>query len=213
MSDADGFLGRWSRLKRGREAARPEPAAPEVETPTAVPEPAPERTEAEILDELGLPAPESLGAGDDFAAFMRAGVPDWLRRRALRRLWLTNPALANLDELVDYGEDFTDAATVVENLQTAWKVGRGYARDDEAEAEAPEAGEETPGDEAPAADAPPPEAVEADGAPAPEQTSVPAETAEPEGRTSPGDPGRPAPRPPVRARMRFSLPEGERGAG
>jgi len=27
--------------------------------------------------------------------------------------------------LVDYGEDFTDAATVVENMQTIYKVGKG----------------------------------------------------------------------------------------
>ena len=33
--------------------------------------------------------------------------------------------LANVDGLVDYGEDFTDAALVVENLQTAYQVGKG----------------------------------------------------------------------------------------
>jgi hypothetical protein len=33
--------------------------------------------------------------------------------------------LANLDGLVDYGEDYTDAATVVENLQTVYQVGKG----------------------------------------------------------------------------------------
>ncbi|MEM7238949.1 MAG: DUF3306 domain-containing protein, partial [Pseudomonadota bacterium] len=43
----------------------------------------------------------------------------------LRKLWLTNPVLANLDELVDYGDDFTDAATVIENLQTVYRVGHG----------------------------------------------------------------------------------------
>jgi hypothetical protein len=63
--------------------------------------------------------------GDDFSAFMSKAVPDRLRRRALRRLWLANPALANLDGLLDYGEDFTDSATVIENLQTAYQVGKG----------------------------------------------------------------------------------------
>lgn len=33
--------------------------------------------------------------------------------------------MANVDGLVDYGEDFTDAAMVVENLQTAYQVGKG----------------------------------------------------------------------------------------
>jgi hypothetical protein len=63
--------------------------------------------------------------GDDFSAFMSKTVPDRLRRRALRRLWLANPALANLDGLLDYGEDFTDSATVIENMQTAYQVGKG----------------------------------------------------------------------------------------
>jgi hypothetical protein len=36
--------------------------------------------------------------------------------------------LANVDGLVDYGEDFTDAATVIENLQTAYQVGKGMTK-------------------------------------------------------------------------------------
>ncbi|MEL6773944.1 MAG: DUF3306 domain-containing protein, partial [Pseudomonadota bacterium] len=83
--------------------------------------------------------PESLQPGDDFAAFMKEAVPHHLRRRALRMLWGSNPVLANLDELLDYGEDFTDAATVVENLQTAWQVGRGFRDDPEEVADGAEA--------------------------------------------------------------------------
>jgi hypothetical protein len=52
-------------------------------------------------------------------------VPDRLRRRALRVLWRSNPTLANLDALVDYGEDFTDKAMCVENRHTAYQVGKG----------------------------------------------------------------------------------------
>ena len=59
---------------------------------------------------------------------MAKAVPDRIRRRALRRLWLSNPALANLDGLLDYGEDFTDSATVVENIQTAYQVGKGMLK-------------------------------------------------------------------------------------
>jgi hypothetical protein len=36
-----------------------------------------------------------------------------------------NPVLANVDGLVDYGQDFTDNAMVVEGLQTAYQVGKG----------------------------------------------------------------------------------------
>lgn len=82
-------------------------------------------SEAELLAHLDLPDPDRLKAGDDFAAFLRREVPGFLRQRALRRLWRTNPVLANLDGLVDHGEDFSDAATVKPAMQTAYQVGRG----------------------------------------------------------------------------------------
>jgi len=92
-----------------------------------------EKPDAEICRELGLPDPETLSPGDDFAAFMARAVPERIRRRALRRLWTSNPALANLDGLLEYGEDYTDSATMVESLQTAYQVGRGMiARAEEA---------------------------------------------------------------------------------
>ncbi|GAB4385218.1 DUF3306 domain-containing protein [Albidovulum sp.] len=83
------------------------------------------RSEEEILRELDLPAPESLGPGDDFAAYLSRAVPEQIRRRALRRLWRVNPVLANLDGLVDHGEDFTDAAMASGAVASAYRVGRG----------------------------------------------------------------------------------------
>ena len=102
-----------------------------------------EKTDEELLEELGLPDPDTMGKDDDFSVFMGNMVPDRLRRRALRVLWRSNPVLANLDNLVDYGEDFTDAATVVENLQTTYQVGKGMLKHvvkmaEEAEAKAAE---------------------------------------------------------------------------
>ena len=66
--------------------------------------------------------------GDDFSVFMSKAVPDRIRRRALRTLWRSNPVLANVDMLVDYGDDFTDAAMAVENIQTAYQVGKGMLK-------------------------------------------------------------------------------------
>ena len=107
-----------------------------------------EKTDEEVLEELGLPDPDALQPGDDFSAFMAKAVPDRIRRRALRRLWLSNPALANLDGLLDYGEDFTDSATVVENLQTAYQVGKGMLKHVEELAQQAEAKEaDTPEDQ------------------------------------------------------------------
>jgi len=84
-----------------------------------------EKSDEDLLEELGLPAPESIGSDGDFRAFMAEGVPQRLKTRALRCLWRSNPVLANVDGLVDYGEDFTDATRVIENLQTAYQVGKG----------------------------------------------------------------------------------------
>lgn len=119
----DGFLKRWSKRKLED--------APEEQIVEDAPPPDPElefegKTDDEILEALKLPDPDTLKAGDNFKAFMNSAVPTRLRNRALRKLWVSNPVLANLDELLDYGEDFTDAATVVENLQTAYQVGRGF---------------------------------------------------------------------------------------
>lgn len=120
----DTFLGRWSRKKLEPEIEQDAVSVEEEGTP-------PDETlsDQEILDQLELPDPDDLKEGDDFAAFMNGAVPDHLRKRALRKLWLSNPALANLDGLVEYGEDYTDAAMVPEVLNTAYKVGRGFLKD------------------------------------------------------------------------------------
>jgi hypothetical protein len=123
------FLGRWSRRKRAV-ADEPDPAgaaAPEV-GPKVVADPVddPEETDAEILSELGLPDPDTMKTGDDFSAFMARAVPRRLRERALRRLWVSDPVLANLDGLVDYAGDYTDAATVFADIKTGYKIGRGF---------------------------------------------------------------------------------------
>lgn len=84
-----------------------------------------EKSDEELLADFELPVPEEMGEGDDFRAFMGEAVPARLKTRALRQLWKVNPVLANVDGLVDYGEDFTDAAMCVENLQSAYQVGKG----------------------------------------------------------------------------------------
>ncbi|WP_422036944.1 DUF3306 domain-containing protein [Roseibium sp.] len=100
-----------------------------------------EKSDEDVLEELGLPDPETLTKEDDFSGFLSAAVPERIRRRALRRLWGLNPVLANLDGLVDYAEDYTDAATVVNNLQTVYKIGKGML---EQFAEAEDAAEAVP---------------------------------------------------------------------
>lgn len=58
---------------------------------------------------------ETLDYESDFTVFMDAKVPEALRRMALRKLWRSNPILANIDGLNDYDEDFTDATAIFIN--------------------------------------------------------------------------------------------------
>ncbi|MEM7753274.1 MAG: DUF3306 domain-containing protein [Pseudomonadota bacterium] len=123
MSD-DDFLSRWSRRKR---LVADEEAIEVAAEPAVEPEREPETDEEEeaLLAKLNLPDPESLKPGDDFSAFMADGVPQFLRKRALRVLWRSNPVLANLDGLNDYDDDFNSPELTQKVLATAYQVGRG----------------------------------------------------------------------------------------
>lgn len=180
MTAREGFLDRWSRLKRDGEAAQAEPqaadaatGAPDAALQDEAPPPSPEddRPDEEILAELGLPHPDDLSPGDDFRGFMQAAVPDRLRRIALRKLWRSNPTLANLDGLIDHGEDYTDAATVQAALRTNYVIGgRVFAEAEEAMekiASAVSKSDETAGEPGEAA----PDAVENDTGDAAKETA------------------------------------------
>ncbi|RVT85402.1 DUF3306 domain-containing protein [Rhodobacteraceae bacterium CCMM004] len=204
----------WSR-RRARVAAETEAdtvAAEEAEV-AAERQALAERPDSEILAALDLPDPDTLERGDDITGFMARAVPERLRRRALRRLWRLDPRLANLDGMVDYGEDFTDAGLGAGVVETTYQVGKGMLRHVEemarkaaAEAEAAEAEDraldapaETPrAEDAPAED-PAPAAADA-----PEDAALalaPSSAAE-----AAGPPARPEPdadTAPPRRRMRF----------
>ncbi len=150
-ADEGGFLGRWSRRKaEANTAEKPAPAPSadlhDAEHPSdlAVRETNPateEAGEAPAFDVSSLPDIDSLGPGSDFSMFMQTGVPAELKTKALRKLWRVKPELANLDGLLDYGEDLTGSFKVVDHLKTAYEVGRGFLRDQDDVAQT--AGEET----------------------------------------------------------------------
>ena len=142
MSGEQSF---WSRRRAGVAAeAQAEQAAVEAQALAEEHAALEEKTDAELLVELDLPDPDTLTMGDDFSAFMAKAVPDRIRRRALRTLWRSNPVLANVDMLVDYGEDFTDSAMTVENIQTTYQVGKGMLKHVEEMARQAEARENPP---------------------------------------------------------------------
>ncbi len=116
----EGFLTRWSRRKRmtEAEATATDPTIEPVEDPQAVA--ARDAAEAERLaeEEANRLAAEAvdldtLAYGDDFSLFLKKGVPDALRRDALRRFFVSDPLLANLDGLNDYDVDYNDPAALV----------------------------------------------------------------------------------------------------
>ena len=118
MNDPDNFFRRGSR--RTREAGeRQESELQEKKnegearretadgsgTSSAVADPAAAATPE--LDVESLPPIDSIGEKTDITAFMRAGVPETLKRAALRRAWSADPAIR---DFIGPNENFWDAA-------------------------------------------------------------------------------------------------------
>lgn len=103
----DSFLSRWSRRKRGVEVAEPEPK-PEPRAPVAAPAPEPvaEAAPEPEFDPATLPDIETLTAESDFAQFLQKGVPEALKRLAMRRAWSLDPAIRDFVGPADYAWDF-----------------------------------------------------------------------------------------------------------
>lgn len=103
-SRGEGFLSRWSRLKREPDAGvKPAPAAGDG----TLPEPA--LPEGKSLDELlaELPRVEDLAPGQSLTAFMQPWVPASIRNAALQRMWLLDPAIRDyVSPALDYAYDY-----------------------------------------------------------------------------------------------------------
>jgi len=159
-SDTDtsrgGFLSRWSTRKaqiaRGEDVAEENvdndaealavghDGASESEEEAAL-------SDAELLEKYELPDPQEVEEEAGLERFFDGKTPERLRQLALRRLWRINPFFGVVDEMVEYGEDYTDAATVIEGMQTAYQAGKGYLKktlspeeqaEEQADAESPQ---------------------------------------------------------------------------
>lgn len=119
-------MSSWSRRRAAVAAESEEADVAARETALALEQEAlAEKTDAEILEELGLPDPDSLALGDDFKAFMSKSVPQHLRKRALRKLWRSNPVLACVDGLNDYDDDYLAQSLGQGAVKTSYQVGKG----------------------------------------------------------------------------------------
>lgn len=151
----EGLIGRWSRRKaeaRGAKSREALERAPPQPSPSPVEPPAPD-AKPDTIDAAELPTIESLTKESDFTVFMRKGVPQELRRQALRKLWGLDPVLANLDGLLEYGEDYSQIGRTKMEVKTAYQIGRGFMRKVE---ELAERMEDLPEDPAAAPDPPAP---------------------------------------------------------
>ena len=107
----EGFLSRWSRLKR--ESREEEAAAPAAAEPAPAPDssadsaPAPAgESPPEPPGDEDMPPLESLGPDSDYSAFMSPRVSAGLRQKALRQLFRSSKFNIT-DGLEVYAEDYT----------------------------------------------------------------------------------------------------------
>ena len=128
----DSFLSRWSARKaqiaKGELVAdeKPAPALKEDNEGELDNDEEAKLSDQELLEKYELPDPEDLADESDLTQFLDGDLPERLRQMALRRLWRLNPLFGHVCDMVEYGEDYTDAATVMEGMQTAYQVGKGY---------------------------------------------------------------------------------------
>ena len=138
MNEKDeNFLARWSKRKLSGKTAETIDDSKEIENLSEDESPAnygeiadenidDEITDEELLAEYELTHPEEINDPEKLDDFFSRPVPDRLKQLAMRRMWRINPLFRFADEMVEYGEDYTDAATVVPDLKTAYQVGKGY---------------------------------------------------------------------------------------
>jgi len=82
--------------------------------------------DAALLEKYGVDNPEEIKDEAKLEDVLNGGFPDRIRQMALRRMWRLNPFFGVVDDMVEYGENYTDAATVIEGMTTAYQVGKGY---------------------------------------------------------------------------------------
>lgn len=125
MTADSTFWGRRRAAVKAEEEAAVARQAPEEIVEEQL---SPEKSDADILAELGLPDPDTMDKGDDFAAFMMQAVPEHIRKRALRKLWRSNPVLACVDGLNDYDDDYLTGSYGNASIKTSYQVGKGLLK-------------------------------------------------------------------------------------
>src|SRR5712671_1588297 len=118
MTRSENMMSRWSRMKQqsaGRAASddlspasRPADAeAGDLSVATAA-TPATDAPASPAFDPASLPLLQSITAGTDIRSFLASNVPLELTRAALRRTWVTDPAIRDFIGIAENQWDFND---------------------------------------------------------------------------------------------------------
>lgn len=129
LGNDSSFLSRWSKRKSESNEVSSKSEQNEKNTVDVKDELTEEENKLsndELAEKYEVTNPEKIDNPLDLRNILKENIPDRLKQVALRKLWKLVPAYGEISELVEYGEDFTDAATVIENLQTSYIVGKGY---------------------------------------------------------------------------------------
>ena len=94
------FLARWSRQKK-LAAKRKSPVAE-----------APSEEDGPAIDPATLPNVQDLTADSDISVFLQKGVPEALRKLALRRMWSLDPEIRDFVEMAENQWDFNKAGGI-----------------------------------------------------------------------------------------------------
>jgi hypothetical protein len=94
--DDKGFLSRWSARKAEARAKADDEATLPAPVPTS------EEDVQQPVDPAELPSIDELTEDSDYTVFLRKGVPETMRKAALRKLWVTEPSVVNYRPLVEY---------------------------------------------------------------------------------------------------------------
>ena len=106
MSEPENFLSRWARRKQEADEPQTDEPIAAAQPPAASGEAVPAPGREEPFDLSKLPAIDSISAETDMRVFMQPGVPPELTRAALRRVWVTDPAIRDFVGLQENDWDF-----------------------------------------------------------------------------------------------------------
>jgi TorA maturation chaperone TorD len=117
MTRSESIMSRWSRMKResdkivepdGSSSGRKPNEAEAGDLNQATVATPPTDSPAATFDLASLPPLQSITAGTDIRSFLASAVPAELTRAALRRAWVTDPAIRDFIGIAENQWDFND---------------------------------------------------------------------------------------------------------